>query len=367
MNDPPASRLGAAKATLFSLLTLALILCAVEGGWRLVCLLGWTLPPSGDRSLDKEWEWVAPRLARGADEPLKKGPNQHDPELGWMLWPGYRDADNTISASGHRGTTEWRKERAPGKKRILFLGDSYTYGWEVKDNESYPAVLAERFLPDVEIINWGIPGYGTDQMLLLWEKHGVSYSPDVVVIGFYTRDIARNQLRFYSFLKPCFTLEGDNLTLATGTIPSPTELYSDYVSGKRRIATEGLFLSAYFKRKLQEIERKDRGLSEMEWRVTEKILDRLIAGIREAGAVPFVLFIPDDEVLKREGTDTEVIVSRLVAWAKRAKADYLDLCPILRAKAKESPGPLYQGHWTALGHAAVAEALFHALQARGIP
>ena len=38
--------------------------------------------------------------------------------------------------------------------RILFLGDSYTFGDNVSDNETYPFYL-QQMLPNTEVINMG--------------------------------------------------------------------------------------------------------------------------------------------------------------------------------------------------------------------
>jgi len=49
-------------------------------------------------------------------------------------------------------------------------------------------------LPDrqVEVINFGVAGYGTDQELLLFEKQGRLYQPDAVVVFFYANDLWNN-------------------------------------------------------------------------------------------------------------------------------------------------------------------------------
>ncbi|MBU1849701.1 MAG: hypothetical protein KKH40_03155, partial [Nanoarchaeota archaeon] len=38
---------------------------------------------------------------------------------------------------------------------------------------------------DYEVINLGVSGYGTDQELILLQKEGLKYNPDVVILGFY--------------------------------------------------------------------------------------------------------------------------------------------------------------------------------------
>jgi len=51
--------------------------------------------------------------------------------------------------------------------RILVLGDSFTEGWGVEEQQAYPKVLESRFLQGVEVWNLGVVGFSTDQELQL--------------------------------------------------------------------------------------------------------------------------------------------------------------------------------------------------------
>ena len=53
----------------------------------------------------------------------------HDPDLGWDT-PGHL-----------RGAHAYELERPPGIFRVIVVGDSYTYGAEVHDGETYPSRL----------------------------------------------------------------------------------------------------------------------------------------------------------------------------------------------------------------------------------
>ena len=90
--------------------------------------------------------------------------------------------------------------RAPGVEidnpadawRIMTMGCSTTFGWGVKDDEAYPARLAQLIKQDgrsdVEVINAGQPGYTSFQGRWLWEGVLKDYAPDVVLIGFIVQD-----------------------------------------------------------------------------------------------------------------------------------------------------------------------------------
>jgi lysophospholipase L1-like esterase len=71
----------------------------------------------------------------------------------------------------------------PGKK-ILFVGDSMTWGHSVEDNETYPYLVQRSIgetLENVETMNAGVEGYGIDQEYLLIKDQVLRYSPDIIV------------------------------------------------------------------------------------------------------------------------------------------------------------------------------------------
>jgi hypothetical protein len=55
------------------------------------------------------------------------------------------------------------------KEKIWILGCSITHGWSVNDNETYPWLLQEK-LPQYEVINFGVSGYGTIHSLIQLQR-----------------------------------------------------------------------------------------------------------------------------------------------------------------------------------------------------
>ena len=87
------------------------------------------------------------------------------------------------------------------ERRILGLGDSMTYGMGVEEPETYLRRL-EHLLNDqrrsgsgvVEVLNGGVPAYGTLQELQYLQRVGLGYAPDLVVLGFYpSTDLGENE------------------------------------------------------------------------------------------------------------------------------------------------------------------------------
>ncbi|MEO8602559.1 MAG: SGNH/GDSL hydrolase family protein [bacterium] len=92
---------------------------------------------------------------------------------------------------GFRGSP-FDTAKAPGVFRIVCLGDSSTFGFNVEESDSYPAVL-QRLLDEshpgrFEVINLGVPGYSGRQGLELLRRQALALSPDLVTFGFGTND-----------------------------------------------------------------------------------------------------------------------------------------------------------------------------------
>lgn len=124
---------------------------------------------------------------------------QSDSELGWtnkegryQFHPFARDGEPTVLTnwSGGRRATS----RAPSAKarKVVIVGDSFTQGWAISDEETYPWKLQERF-PEFEVVNLGTGGYGTYQSLLALERYYTEVgSADLVVYGFLSFHELRN-------------------------------------------------------------------------------------------------------------------------------------------------------------------------------
>lgn len=99
------------------------------------------------------------------------------------------------NAQGFRDERDFGYEKPPGRLRVLTLGDSHTEGFEVRQAQTYSAVV-ERFLRakgvDAEVINTGVSGFSTAEELAFLENEGIHYKPDVVVLGFFANDFEDN-------------------------------------------------------------------------------------------------------------------------------------------------------------------------------
>jgi len=108
--------------------------------------------------------------------------------------PGSVDATRKFSyrTNAHGLRDRDRSAKRPGTKRVLVLGDSYTWGYAVAEEEAYPQVaerrLGERHHPDIEVINAGIPDYNSRQERQLLARLMPIYEPDAVFLAYVVND-----------------------------------------------------------------------------------------------------------------------------------------------------------------------------------
>ena len=114
-----------------------------------------------------------------------------DPILGYKLKANVTAVHkttefNTIvhtNSEGYR-SSEMIYEKGD-KTRILFLGDSMTYGWGVNTEERFSDIVAKNL--DLEMLNTGVPGYKVSNMDAYYETEGYKYHSDIVLLAYNLR------------------------------------------------------------------------------------------------------------------------------------------------------------------------------------
>jgi hypothetical protein len=84
----------------------------------------------------------------------------------------------------------WRevsKKKPSGKKRIAFLGDSFTFGESADRVEnSFTGIFELQLDQDVyEVLNFGVDGYGIDDMELYLKEEVIQFEPDYCIVMFF--------------------------------------------------------------------------------------------------------------------------------------------------------------------------------------
>lgn len=158
---------------------------------------------------------------------------QYDQLLGWKPKPLISEDYNgsvsfhvTQNSRGFRDTEHGVKE----KPRILVLGDSFVWGYDVENDEIFTAKM-RKMMPEFEIVNMGVSGYGTDQELILLSSVFDEYKPDLVIIVFtLLNDPYDNSsnCRYGGYFKPYFEIKDGKLELSGVPVPHSYLYFAAY-------------------------------------------------------------------------------------------------------------------------------------------
>ena len=112
----------------------------------------------------------------------------------WLFRKNWDEKFANLNSLGHRDH-EFSVHKSHGIFRILAIGDSFTYGDGIKRLDDIYTEILEKKLnkgyhkPKFEVLNIAQKGWGAKDYLLTLRKVGLSYEPDLVMIGFYLNDI----------------------------------------------------------------------------------------------------------------------------------------------------------------------------------
>ena len=163
----------------------------------------------------------------------------YDPSLGWLYRPNSKSHDGmyAFNSQGIRSPVDFYSVvPKQGVIRIALFGDSFTFGEEVPFQDTWGYLLEKRLNNKgikVEVLNFGVGGYGMDQAYLRWEKMGKRFFPHIVMFGFQAENLRRNvsiirALHWYGsknpFTKPRFILKGNKLELMNSPAIPPEKL-----------------------------------------------------------------------------------------------------------------------------------------------
>jgi hypothetical protein len=167
------------------------------------------------------WNWTGSRLEQDINFFKGGSPSQYDPMLGWAPKPTLSNNNNfyhTIVSIDQNGFRPCKPINNIKNFTILAIGDSFTYGYEVSDYESWPSYLQET--SGCKVVNAGVFGYGVDQSYLRAQMLLTKLRPRIAIFSFILDDLARNELSMRSGAsKPYFRLDNGNLILCNVPVP----------------------------------------------------------------------------------------------------------------------------------------------------
>ena len=266
-------------------------------------------------------------------EPLYVNPEQgtfwqYHSRLGWHHRPGQsgrfakQQFDTSVEINQHGlRDRDYPLQRVEGMERVLVLGDSFTWGFGVEQEQVFTEVI-EKSRQDVEVINAGVSGYSPDQELIWLREQGMRFQPDLVLLVLSGNDVRGNHQDVISFVygKPRYRLNADGvLKLENVPVPKPRASVSLRHWMRQRSSIAQLLIAA---------------LERWRYRMTEP--EEETPATRSAGAVdrqPFPLtlaLIREIEKVASAGGARLAIVTNSIYWAHWPDGDYEDFVDQLR-------------------------------------
>ena len=341
------------KSLLLVLAYVAFLAFLLEGSARLafsIPQIGKRLQANEDYAYRRNWVGEHQRSGTAVYYTF----DMYDPSKGWMPKPNLRDVkvfnDKILNTNskGIRGKKDFPYSKTKDKLRILILGDSFTFGDEVSDDETYAYYLQEM-LPRTEVINMGVHGFGHDQMLILFKEEGIKYRPDIVLLGFLPLDMSRNILDFRDFAKPRFVLEWGELKLTGSPVSRPEEILQWDWTRPRMI---DLFSLIHHRIK------KSLGLQQREMEeITTAILMDLIRSAESIHAIPILAYLPRGREIAKNIAVLPGEKYMFSICQENEKARCFSTRPLFAAKLAKGETFKPRGHWNPPAHLTVAEAI----------
>lgn len=146
----------------------------------------------------------------------------NDPYRGWghnpnarSVWTGEGERSEIYVNSGGFRDQEYAQIKPENTYRIAILGDSFIEALHVPLEKTSQSILEielgkcpilQSQNKKVEVLNFGVQGYGTAQQLMTLRHHVWQYSPDLVILAFYPGNDVRNNYRplEHDHLRPYF-------------------------------------------------------------------------------------------------------------------------------------------------------------------
>lgn len=119
---------------------------------------------------------------------------RYDPDLGWY-WKHLGVSGAAANAYGFRRAKAMTFAKPRGTVRVVTLGDSQTFGAGLPADQSYAALAEERLGPGWEVLNAGMSGYRSLNVLRLLKLRIEAFQPDAVVVDCMPKDSPRDDGR----------------------------------------------------------------------------------------------------------------------------------------------------------------------------
>ena len=305
--------------------------------------------------LPRQWRGYAEKQQRALV--YRKSANPYfvdDDTLGWTVGSNRRSINGLYesSAEGLRSATQGEAMRdGLGDCRIALVGDSFTFGNDVRFADTWGHRL-EQWLPKgCRVLNFGVSGFGIDQMYLRYMRDVPSWKPTLVILSFIEHDLFRAMsssgfLLFdeneFPFIKPRFVLDREGrLDIVNRPLPKAEEIFKlGYIHNVPFIEYDRAYISAEWDRprwwflhrsflarfltSLFPLQTEGRRyVSDEEMRtLNQALLKAFVAAVRQDGSTPVLVYLPSGQA---EITKLPSRIPEGIQILKRANLEHVDL------------------------------------------
>lgn len=290
---------------------------------------------------------------------------------GWSFTEGERIAIY-INSAGMRDR-EHSLDKPAGVFRIAVLGDDYSEAFQVPIQRAWwwqlaPLLRECKAAKDVEVLNFGVGGYGTTQELVMLQTTAMRYQPDLVLLQFSSRDdVADNAFALAQRKeRPFFVLDRQGVARIDDSFiwsaAFDRHMQTRYRLGEeiadhsrvfqlaRQLAGHAFIAEAQAVADPAALGPPRDARWEDAWRITEAVIGKIADYSRRNGAELAVVTVPHP---LQAGQGIAYPDQRLQSLGRTANIPVIPLADALRGDGAY----LRSGEWTVAGHSAAARAV----------
>lgn len=366
------------------------------GLWLLEKRMNVTYTPLELKPLSSRYQEAIKRIVAG-DSPAFS----FSSSLGWEPRPNASELNGTLvnNSIGARHTREFSEQPPEGITRVSTYGESFTQS--ATSNDGTWQELLMRMDPELEVINFGVSGYGTGQAYLRYLEK--SLPSDIVILGYMTENLNRvvnTYVPFYGgdmagapVTKPRLALRKGKLAVVPNPMQDRKE-YLDLISDPRntliRLGQNDYYYNSKYKRgfldflgmvrlgkiayytfkKNPTYKKNGEYNTESEaFQVTTAIFEAFYKDVLQKGMLPVILIYPTYDDLAYYYLHKKRKYRPLTDWLKEKNYLYLDL---LEGMSTQLEGRAIKDifridlHYTPEGNEMVAKTLQSFIAANGL-
>jgi len=276
------------------------------------------------------------------------------------------------------GSAGFRSARPEGSVWGVAVGDSFTFGMGVEQQDTWVAQLAG--LVHRQVINLSVPGWGPQQYTRALERYGVHLKPNVVFYALYRNDLEDVVLFDRWSRGPRYQRTFEDWLRAHSVSFNLCRLFWD----NRNPGSEDIHLRGpdlrFNSKKLKGSLAKEHENFDLAWSLIQSQLEVAAGYGRSLNAHFVLLYFPSKEEtywdwikaqetsLESLSASIEIFRNRVLEFCNARQLSCLDLTPTLRKSAAEGLKVYFphDSHWTQRGNQIVAAQISRFLLAQKI-